>query len=280
MRNQTRIHFRPARAAAIFGMLILIFAAGCNLPTAASPTPSAPPAPTAAPSTATAAPTLAPAVEAPSPTLIPTDTSVPTAPDPVAVRDALCYGGPGRVYGVISAIQGGSSVVLLGRGNLYDWWIVQNPIYDVPCWIAATDLQIDAAYDTSALEVATPPPFPANLVAGKVVLDPSPPTCAEQFTVGIDVTNKGSQPTISKGTVSAVDRRDSDGSQQASGTGTFPTLDPGETYRVNISLTVSKWYNEKHVISLFVDSDTVIPEFDESDNKTSVSYTLQQGSCP
>jgi hypothetical protein len=153
---------------------------------------------------------------------------VPTVPDPVAVQDALCYGGPGRVYGVISAIQGGSSVVLLGRGSLYDWWIVQNPIYNVPCWIAATELQIDAAYDTSALEVATPPPFPANLDPGSVLLDPSPPTCAQQFTVAVDVKNEGSQPTISTGTVSAVDQRESDGSQQASATGTFPTLGPGE----------------------------------------------------
>ena len=47
--------------------------------------------------------TLAPAGDTPTPTQLPTDTSVPTPPDPVAVQDALCYGGPGRVYGVISA---------------------------------------------------------------------------------------------------------------------------------------------------------------------------------
>jgi hypothetical protein len=219
-------------------------------------------------------------VDTPTPTLIPTGTTVPTPHSPVAVRDALCYGGPGRVYGTISAIQAGTSVTLLGRGSLYDWWIVQNPIYDVPCWIAATDLQIDAAYDTSALEVATPPAFPANLDPGSVGLDPSPPTCAQGFTVGVDVTNEGSQSTISTGTVSAVDKRDSDGSQQASGTGTFPALAPGETYRVNISLTVSTYYEEEHVINLVVDPDTVIPEYDESDNRASISYTLQQGSCP
>jgi hypothetical protein len=205
---------------------------------------------------------------------------VPTPPSPVAVRDALCYGGPGRVYGVISAIQAGTSLSLLGRGSLYDWWIVQNPIYNVPCWIDATDLQIDAAYDTSALEVATPPPFPANLDPGSVLLDPSPPTCAQQFTVAVDVKNEGSQPTISTGTVSAVDQRESDGSQQASATGTFPTLGPGETYRVSISLTVSAYYDEEHVISLVVDPDTVIPEYDESDNRAAIHYTLQKGSCP
>ena len=150
----------------------------------------------------------------------------------------------------------------------------------MPCWIAATELQIDAAYDTSALEVATPPPFPANLDPGSVLLDPSPTTCAQGFTIAVNVKNEGSQPTISTGTVSAVDRRDTDGSQQASGTGTFPTLGPGETYQVNIPLTVSTYYDEEHVISLVVDPDTVIPEYDETDNQASISYTLQKGGCP
>jgi len=277
MSFHTKLTFRRAQRTVLFLVVVLAFAAGCNVPAAtpfvvSSATPGLP--------TETPTPTLTLVVDTPTPSLTPTDTGVPTLPNPVAVRNTLCYGGPGKVYGVISGLQAGTSLELLGKSSLLDWWIVRNPTYNVPCWIAAADLQVDPGYDTSGLEVATAPPFPANLVAGKPALDPSPPTCAVQFTVSLNVINKGSESTVSTGTVSAVDKRSADGSQQASGTGTFPVLGPGESYRVSIPLTVSKWYNEKHVISLVVDPDKKIPEYDESDNKNSISYTLQKGSCP
>jgi hypothetical protein len=277
MSTHTKPQFLRALRLFLLVSMILAFLAGCNVPAA---TPFVLPSATPGLPTETPSPTLAPVLDTPTATLAPTDTSVPTLSNPVVVQTTLCFGGPGKVYGVISGIQAGTSLELLGKSALLDWWIVLNPTYNVPCWIAARDLQIDPGFDTAGLEVATPPPFPANLAPGRPALDPSPPTCSVQFTVSLNVTNKGSQATVSTGKVSAVDRRDSDGSQQATGSGTFPVLGPGETYRVSIPLTVSKWYNEKHVISLAVDPDKVIPEYDEGDNKTSISYTLQQGSCP
>lgn len=257
--------------------LILLALAGCNLPT---PTPSVLPTSTqpTATETLTAAPTLAAATDTPTPP--PADTVTPTIANPVAIRDTLCYGGPGRVYGVISGIQAGRSLTLLGKSALLDWWIVQNPIYNVPCWVAAADLQIDLSFDTSSVEIATPPPYPANLLPGSATLDPSTPTCAVQFTVYLNVKNNGSQATITQGKVSAVDMRASDGSQQASGTGSFPTLDPGDSYQVQIPLTVSAYYGEQHNIKLVIDPDRQIPEFNETDNSKTISYTLEQGSCP
>jgi hypothetical protein len=219
-----------------------------------------------------------PATETPTPQ--PTETSVPTAPNPVALNSALCYGGPGRVYGVISSIKAGASLELLGKSALLDWWIIQNPIYNVPCWIPAGDVRVDLAFDTSAIEVATPPPYPATLVGGRTALDAAPPTCAVQFTVYANVTNNGHQATISEGSVVAVNVRKSDGSQLVSGTGTFPALEASETYQVSIPLTVSAYYEEEHEIRLYIDPDREIPEFNESDNTTSISYTLEQGSCP
>jgi hypothetical protein len=261
----------------ILGLLAL---AGCSLPTA---TPFALPTSTLAPQTDT--PTLEPGTSAPAatdtPTLPPpTDTLVPTIANPVVVRDTLCYLGPGKVYGVVSSLLQGTTVPLLGKSAQLDWWIVQNPRHNVPCWIAASDLQIDLSIDTSSLEVVTPPPYPANLVAGALSLDPSPPNCMDQFNVILVVKNTGSEATITKGTVSATDYRDSDGKKQASATGSFPTLDPGASATVTIPMTVSNYWGEKHNIKVVVDPDQQIPESNEGDNSKSISYTLAQGSCP
>lgn len=92
-----------------------------------------------------------------------TETSVPLPPTPRSpsiTRDTLCWVGPGAVYEVVSALQGGSTVELLGRGSIAGWWIVRNPIYKDPCWVRASDIQIDPAYDVSALQIYYPPPTP------------------------------------------------------------------------------------------------------------------------
>ncbi len=117
-------------------------------------------------------------------------------------------------------------------------------------------------------------------MAGIVVFSPSTPTCAQTFNVGFDVANLGSQPTAISGTVSLVDSRAADGSQQGSTVGGFPVLQPGQTFRVTMPLTVSTWYNEQHNITLVIDPSNQIPESNESDNVRTISYTLQKGSCP
>ncbi len=112
------------------------------------------------------------------------------------------------------------------------------------------------------------------------MLDPGTPTCGQTFTVGFDVANLGSQPTAFSGTVSLIDTRAADGSQQGPGTiGGFPILQPGQTFRVNMPLTISTWYNEQHNLTLVIDPSNQIPENNESDNIRTISYTLQKGSC-
>jgi len=95
-----------------------------------------------------------------TPTSTDTPTQTPTPQNPLVTRDVLCWFGPGSVYEVISSIKSGTQVQLLGRGSISDWLIVENPRYHRPCWIQASNLQIDPAYDVSVLPTFTPPPTP------------------------------------------------------------------------------------------------------------------------
>ena len=76
----------------------------------------------------------------------------------------LCWLGPGNVYEVSSAIQKGTRVELLGRGDISGWWVVRNPKYHDPCWLQYQYLQIDPGVNVSALPIfytpSTPTPTP------------------------------------------------------------------------------------------------------------------------
>lgn len=97
------------------------------------------------PAPATASATLIPAV---------------TPQNPLVVKDALCWEGPGTQYDVVSAVKNGQRVELLGRGSIGAWWIIDNPIYHDPCWVNADVLQFDTGYNLSGLKVFTPAPTP------------------------------------------------------------------------------------------------------------------------
>jgi hypothetical protein len=96
---------------------------------------------------AAASPTTAPAV-------------TPVQQGPLVTIDSLCWVGPGNQYEVVSAIRTGTHVELLGRGTIAGWYIVRNPIYHDPCWVQATSLQIDPAFDLTGLPYFSPPPTP------------------------------------------------------------------------------------------------------------------------
>jgi hypothetical protein len=99
-----------------------------------------------------------------TPASAPTNTSIPsaiaTAKSPLVINDTLCWLGPGPDYVVSSSILTGTSVVLLGKGSIPGWWIVNDPIYHDPCWIYQQDLQIDPNYDLSNLQTFYPPSTP------------------------------------------------------------------------------------------------------------------------
>lgn len=126
----------------------------------------------------------------------------------------------------------------------------------------------------------TAPQTTANLVAGIVELNPAQPVCAQTINIGFDVANLGQQATSASSTVSVQDVRVADGSVQGTTVGGFPVIQPGETFRVTMALTVSTWYNEDHRIILIIDQNNAVPETNETDNRREVTYRLDRGSCP
>lgn len=216
--------------------------------------------------------------------------SGPTAT--VVVSSANVRTGDSTLYPPIAALFRGDSVPIIALSTTGSrWYQIQLPDGRLG-WIAGST--IDITGDLRGVPFVSPPPVPvtptplptatpiasANLVAGIVVLDPAAPTCNQTFNVGFDVANLGSQQTFVSGTVSLVDARAADGSIQATTVGGFPPLAPGQTFRVNMPLTVSTWYNETHRITLVIDPTNAIPETSEGENTRVVEYVLAKGACP
>jgi hypothetical protein len=225
-------------------------------------------------------------------------TAIPTQallPDAVVNSATLnVRANPGTGAQILTNIPRDTPLTILGRYADNSWLQVQTP-NSVIGWVSTSlvtvninlanvpvvNVQFIAPPPTLTPIPATPVPSSgANLVGGVVVFDPGQPTCQQTFTVGFDVANLGTQPTAFSGTVSLVDTRAADGSQQGNTIGGFPILQPGQTFRVNMPLTISTWYNEQHNITLVIDPGNQIPESTKSDNVRTVSYTLQKGGCP
>jgi len=99
--------------------------------------------------------------ETPTFTPVITDTitasPLPTAQNPLVIRNTLCWLGPGQGYQVSSSLHAGTRVVLLGQGSVPGWWVIVGPVYHDPCWTPQQDLQIDIGYDFSGLRTFDPP---------------------------------------------------------------------------------------------------------------------------
>jgi len=87
-------------------------------------------------------------------TATPTDSGPPRLPQ--VVNFAGCYFGPGPSYTLESNISKGKGVQLLGVGSVPGWYIIRNPYFHRPCWIAEADLKIFPGTDPSTLPVMTP----------------------------------------------------------------------------------------------------------------------------
>ncbi len=204
--------------------------------------------------------------------------------------------GPGLAFEPpIGAFASGQTAEILAVSTAGDWYKVRYGGGEG--WVFAALVQ--ASGDTASLprEAGPPPPTAAptavplpaatavpqtqvNLVAGIVELNPGQPSCAETFNIGFDVANLGTEASSASSTISVQDVRVADGSVQGSTIGGFPVLQPGQTFRVDMPLTVSTWYEEEHRIILIIDPNNQIPETEEGDNRREVTYRLQKGSCP
>jgi hypothetical protein len=210
---------------------------------------------------------------------------------------------PGQGASVLATIPNTTPLTVLGRISDSSWlqvrtadnitgWVaapfvtLNIPLANVP-FVTATFIAPPTAAPTAVPATAAPVATTAptnnanvNLVAGTVVLDPAQPSCGQTFTVGFDVANLGSQASSVSSTVSLVDKRTADGTQQATTIGGFPVLQPNQTFRVSMPLTVSTWYSESHTLTLVIDPNNQVPEAGKTDNTGTLNYTLQKGTCP
>ena len=199
-------------------------------------------------------------------------------------------------YPVITALLQDTVLPIIGISNTgTGWYYVQLPD-GRRGWVSPS--VVEAEGDFSNVPRLAPPPLPVtptpvatltpiptltpatavNLVAGIVVFDNPNPTCNVPFTVGFDIANNGSVPS-NGGVVTLTDSRQVDGQVQVTTSQPIPFINPGTTVRVNFPLTISTWYNEVHVITLVIDSGNQVFEFNENDNRQTVSYVLQRGAC-
>lgn len=205
---------------------------------------------------------------------------------------------PGEGATIITQLPRDMALDIIGRMADSTWVQVVTPEGRMG-WVYAPLLRVNISLASvpvvnvqfippppTAIPTITPipaTPIPAtgvNLVAGIVVLEPAGPVCAQTFNVGFDVANLGTAPTTIGGTVSLVDSRAADGSIQGTTLGSFPVLAPGQTYRVNMPLTISTWYEEVHRITLTIDPQDQIPETVPGDNGRVIEYVLAKGPCP
>jgi hypothetical protein len=227
------------------------------------------------------------------PSLTPSETTS-SAPMVTVSIDTNCRTGPGGNYEQIGNLMVGESAVVVGIYNNGTFWVIENPEAPGTCWLWGQYATVTG--DTSDLSEIIPPPEPTwttvagpgngsnpnspfNLVAGNLVLSTATPTCGVSFTVGIAVTNNGTQATGTPATVSLVDTSTNSGVQLGTSLGGFPSLMPGQTFTVNMPLTINT-YVAQHSIVVVVDSGHTISESNEGDNQASVNYTMQQGGCP
>ena len=237
-------------------------------------------------------PTQVVATQPPPPTVPPTEDPTPRVT--VTTPNGNVRTGDGTNYPIIASLTQGTTAQIVGISNTGSGWFQVRLENGQIGWMAPSIVSVSG--NTSNLARIQPPPPPAtptftpvpatatpatqaNLVAGIVVLNPATPTCNQTFTVGFDVANLGSENTAASGIVSLVDTRVADGTVQATTIGGFPVLTPGQTFRVDMPLTVSTWFNETHRITLTIDQAGQIPETQDGDNVRVIEYTLQQGSC-
>ncbi len=254
-------------------------------PFAATPVPTAPPT--------SVIPTQPPATAVPTQDLTPRVTISSSPSGNVRQGDSV-------FYNILMSLPTGTGARILGISNRNTGWYQIQLDNGQIGWVSPTI--VTTSGDLSALPRIEPPPPPpptptplptaipatavpssqANLVAGNVSLDPGTPTCGQTFTVHFDVANLGSEPTTISGTVSLIDTRTADGSQQGNTIGGFPVLQAGAQFTFNVSmpLTITTWYNEQHTITLVIDPSNQIPETNEGDNTRTITYTLQKGGCP
>lgn len=223
------------------------------------------------------------------PTLAPTPTPLGTGDPTVrALLDANIRSGDDTSYPRIGSLLEGEEAVVVGISSFGSGWYYIETVNGQRGFIAPSTVQFTGNIADLALINPPPPPTPpatatpittANLQVTGIELQPFPPQCGESFDIFINVTNSGTGATNVAGSLTVIDRNNRTGQTTASTIGGFPVLNPNGNFVVVASLTVDTYFNETHTVVVTVDNAGQIPETNEGDNTSSISYVLGAASC-
>lgn len=267
-----------------------------------APTPAtdqAAPTNVSVPTAVTVEATLAPTEAAP----VPVDPPVAASGAPVGtfLQGTNVRRGPSTLFvPAIGSFAAGQTAEIIGLNLAGDWYKIRY--YNAEGWILGTLVSVEG--DISTLPREAGPPLPtltpqpptavvitappaatvapatsnADLVAGTYILEPNPLICNQASRIELDVANLGTTPTTSGGVVSVVDRHDASGTQTTT-EGAFPVLQPGQTFRVTMALTVSVYVDENHTLTITVNPSGTVPESNRTNNSAVIAYRLARGGC-
>lgn len=221
----------------------------------------------------------------------------PTDSTPIAIKPQvtfiqgveLKFGPSKRFFPPIGSYVPDETAILLAKNETGDWYKVKG--LNGEGWVPAESVTISGDLSQLPMEIGiptpvnTPPPMPtptspflsnANLVLGNVFFEPSLPLqCGQSVGLKIDVANQGYEATTTSGIIMINDTWK--GAEQTSTQGTFPVIEPGQTFTVtDISLTVPcDKLNVDHKIIVIVNPDDNVLEVTAVDNSREYIYVLQ-----
>ncbi len=225
------------------------------------------------------------------PTLPATPTTASTTPMVTALTDANVRTGDDTRYDPVGVLLTGQSASVIGISSLGSGWYYIALPNGRRGFIAPSVVRLEG--DVRQIQLIQPPPPPAtptpvatatpptsaNLRFISLRLDPSPPTCDETFIVYATVENNGTGATNSSGEIFVSDRHNDSGNITETTIGGFPVLAPGQRFEARIPITVRTYKDERHTITVTLDSRNQINETNEGDNINAVEFTLQTGGC-
>jgi hypothetical protein len=109
---------------------------------------------------------------------------------------ALCYVGPGPYYEIVNSIPEGTSVELLGKGEVEGYLVVQEPKYRRPCWLQTENTEDIPEETFDVLTIFEIPLLPEGVVNGRVFKDQD----GDGEFGGLDVGLAGARVTLAPGT--------------------------------------------------------------------------------
>ena len=135
---------------------------------------------------------------------------------------ALCWVGPGPLYEVVNSIPQGSSVELVGIGDVEGFLVVQEPKYQRPCWLQAKFAGEVPEEVLRSLTTIDTPLLAEGVVTGRVFKDQD----GNGSFGGSDVGFPGAQVSLAPGSCSNFGQPMTT-STDSNGWYSFSNVDPG-----------------------------------------------------